>query len=161
MASDISNSAIKLFEFRIDQLNGVYHVKTIFGKVVSNIIVLFISVVVFNRLSRNKTYTVLRPSHVVKLCHVVDVHIVQLLGFGELPYAIWIPFTHVSTGQVTFKVIHVVFIYDESSLIINDQDVGAILSYKYVHVSEYQVVEILSCIENLIFKSEVKFNHVL
>jgi hypothetical protein len=63
-------------------------------------------------------------------------HDSRFVGLDVLEYATWIHPTHSSVGHVIFNVTHVTFVYVASELILNDQFIGAVVSYIYVHVDD-------------------------
>jgi hypothetical protein len=78
-----------------------------------------------------------------------------LLGQDHVPYATCTHHIHTSVGQVIFNITHVLFAYVAPELIINDHQLGAKLSYKYIHVLLVASFHTRSAIRNLIYKSEL------
>jgi len=91
-------------------------------------IVSVVSAVVFPKPSLHLIYTVLVPSHDVKVCAIEALQLVQFVGFAVLPNATCTPHSHESVAHVVFKVTDVVVVDDALLLIVNDHQVGACLS---------------------------------
>jgi hypothetical protein len=98
------------------------------GFVVSSVMVSVISAVVFHNPSLNLIYTVFVHSQLVRVCEIFEVHVVQLVGLAEFPYATWTFAFQVSVAHVVVSVTLVHDAYAESPFILNVHHVGAVLS---------------------------------
>jgi len=70
------------------------------GAVASRIIVSVVSILVFPKPSLHLIYTVFVPSPDTKVCAMLALHVVQLVGFAVLPNATSTPPTPASVAQV-------------------------------------------------------------
>jgi len=133
--SVIANLPVNVFHDVHALSDGVTHVNTIIGAVVSSIIVSVTSLAcTFPTLSRNLTYTVLTPSHTVIVCHVLVTHVCRfVLGFAVVQNAICTD--HWSVGHVTFNVTDVLFVYVAHVFIDTAHQTGAAESILYIHVA--------------------------
>jgi hypothetical protein len=135
-----------------DQFSGEISIGGI-GQLVSRIILSVVTSVVFKKESRNLVYIVLTQSHVVKVHDLLDEHQVQFVGDEVLPYATCTHHIHQSVGHVILSVTQVVLVTEVSLLITKPPSIGAVISYRYVHVLDIHVLPAVSCITNLKYKS--------
>ena len=83
---------------------------------------------VFPNASRRLIYPVWVPSGVGSVTEMLDWHAVRLTGLADVPYAICVPFTPASVGQVMLKVTPVRLVPVALLLIVNVHPVGAVMS---------------------------------
>ena len=116
------------------------------GAVVSKIIEFVVSLVVFHKLSLNLIYTVLFPSGVANVCHVLLTHVCQLVfGLAVFPNAICTGHhTPLSVGHVIFNVTLVPLAYVLLLFTTKLQPVGALLSILYTCFLNHSVLPALS-----------------
>jgi hypothetical protein len=115
------------------------------GAVVSKIIVSVTSLVVLVKLSRNLIYTVFTPSGATKVCAILALQLVQLVGLLVFPYATCTPPTPApSFAQVVVSVTVPLLVAAAPLFTVKLPPVGAVVSKIIVSVTSLVVFVKLS-----------------